>query len=415
MSTSQDHDMSNYKASFSTGVYGSYCIRYLPPDMIGYRPSYSSGVYGSYTVGSNITHQQKYTYLPSISSGIFGTWKYNESSPSTLVPTIKPKPTPNTDNNDHTALTQTIQSNEKQMLGKRRGYGLFRQREEIDYKFEIQGPRNEDIIDGRKYNVKLLQEFTVPVTKQQQPNGSNTGTLYICEGSVVSFNGECIVNAANEGMLGGGGVDGAISSAGGDALYYLREQEPLVANSKYVRCKTGDAKITQSGYPYNRLKCDYVIHAVGPNYSVMYRAKQMKMTDIDHLLYSSYAKTMLLCKARNIKSVGFCLISSGIFRGPRSLEDVLRIGIKAIRDYMFPGIEVYVIGYTNSELVCLSKVAPNVLGEMTKEYAKVKEKKGWGNRWSSRDETDDRNDTGQGGMLSWLFSKKKGNKGKKAG
>lgn len=169
------------------------------------------------------------------------------------------------------------------------------------------------------------------------------GTLYICEGSVVTFTGECIINAANEGMLGGGGVDGAISSAGGDSLYYLRQKEPTISGSSHVRCRTGDAKITQSGYPYNRLKCDWVIHAVGPNYSsMMYgRGKSSKMSDIDNLLYTSYAKSMILCKQKNIQSVGFCLISSGIFRGSRSLEDVLKFGIEAIRDYMYPGITIY--------------------------------------------------------------------------
>ena len=192
---------------------------------------------------------------------------------------------------------------------------------------------------------------------------------------MVDFSGECIINAANEGMLGGGGVDGAISSAGGDALYYLRARVPTMKGSKFKRCQTGDAKITHSGYPYNKLKCDYVIHAVGPNYSMLLRGKkQMKIADIDQLLYSSYAKSMLICKEKGIKSVGFCLISAGIFRGPHSLEDVLKIGIMAIRDYMFPGIEVYLIGYTESELLKLTDVAPEILGKEFKEYAKVEKK-----------------------------------------
>ena len=119
----------------------------------------------------------------------------------------------------------------------------------------------------------------------------------------------------------------------------IRQRVPTVSNSSHIRCRTGDAKITQSGYPHNNLKCDYVIHAVGPNYSsMMYgRSKSIKMSDIDNLLYTSYAKSMILCKQKNIQSVGFCLISSGIFRGSRSLEQVLKLGIEAIRDYMYPG------------------------------------------------------------------------------
>ncbi len=129
-----------------------------------------------------------------------------------------------------------------------------------------------------------------------------------------------------------------------------------------MRCKTGDAKITQSGYPYNELKSDWVIHAVGPNYKVMCGGGNMKIEDIDKLLYSSYARSMLLCKEKGIKSVGFCLISSGLFRGQKSLDDVLQIGIEAIRDYMFDGIEVFMIGYQNEELICLRTMAAKVLG-----------------------------------------------------
>ena len=66
---------------------------------------------------------------------------------------------------------------------------------------------------------------------------------------MVDFSGECIVNAANEGMLGGGGVDGAISSAGGDALDFLRRKLPCLPNESYKRCNVGDARLTLSGYP----------------------------------------------------------------------------------------------------------------------------------------------------------------------
>merc|ERR1712129_146509 len=142
--------------------------------------------------------------------------------------------------------------------------------------------------------------------------------------------------------------------------------------------------ITQSGYPYNRLQCDYVIHAVGPNYSMLLRGnKQMKMSDIDQLLYSSYAKSMLICQQNGIRSVGFCLISSGIFRGPRQLVDVLRIGMMAIRDYMYSGAEVYLIGSTNSELITLTECSPTVLGKQFNEYAKVEKKQSWGSSMSS--------------------------------
>eukprot|EP00485_Elphidium_margaritaceum_P006591 CAMPEP_0202690054 /NCGR_PEP_ID=MMETSP1385-20130828/5185_1 /ASSEMBLY_ACC=CAM_ASM_000861 /TAXON_ID=933848 /ORGANISM="Elphidium margaritaceum" /LENGTH=365 /DNA_ID=CAMNT_0049345283 /DNA_START=13 /DNA_END=1110 /DNA_ORIENTATION=- len=342
-----------------------------------YRPAFSTGVYGQYCVLPETTTSQsaprRFMYYPSISDGRFGTWLFNESSPYMLLD-MKPS--------------------SKQISSSR-------------YAFQIRGRRNEPIINEKKYNVKLLQEYRLPVGKgwhQQQTSNAaetppqGTGRLYICKGSVVSFRGECIINAANEGMLGGGGVDGAISDAGGDALYHLRKQEPLEQGSRHVRCKTGDAKITQSGYPYNRLKCDYVIHAVGPNYSSMWGGKN---DDLDKQLYTSYAKSLVLCQQYKIKTVGFCLISSGIFRGSRRLDEVLSIGIQALRDYMYDGAEVYVIGYTQSELACLCKVAPAVLGTMSKQYSQVEERTsswGGGSRWS-------RNDDNKGGGGANMFTK----------
>lgn len=339
----------SYRASLSTGVFGSYTVQFQP----AYKPSYSSGVYGSYTVGYTKARpapvQRSYAYLPSVSSGIFGTWLYNTTSPTVAsIPTPSPR-----------AL-------------------LFARSAKLG-DFQIRGPRSMAIAQGTKYGVKLLQEFVLPTGKHmanQRPSGS--GKLFICQGSVVSFSGEAIINAANTGMLGGGGVDGAISSAGGDALYDLRYAEPTLPGTRNARCRTGDAKITQSGFPHNRLQCDYVIHAVGPNYSVLSRGgAQLSLTQIDQLLYDSYANSMKRCAEFEIRSVGFCLISSGIFRGPRSLDEVLKLGLMAIRDCMFAGIEVFVIGYTCEEMACLRRLAPQVLGAVVKEYAAPPQKSGW--------------------------------------
>src|SRR6056300_1029100 len=91
--------------------------------------------------------------------------------------------------------------------------------------------------------------------------------IVISRGSVVDFahntQSAAIVNAANEGCLGGGGVDGAISDAGGPNLLQDRINLPLL--SEGVRCKTGSAVITGPN-DYDELNVPYVIHAVGPNY-----------------------------------------------------------------------------------------------------------------------------------------------------
>merc|ERR1719295_836340 len=225
-------------------------------------------------------------------------------------------------------------------------------------KFEVRGPRTESIKHNTKHNVKILEEYNVEI-------GDNEGNarVYICEGSVVSFSGEAIVNAANESMLGGSGVDGAISAAGGDVLRRLREAEPILPRPKggeRKRCETGDAKITLSGYPHNKLQCDFVIHAVGPNYNES-RYKGRSQQDIDTLLSSAYANSMKLCETYELKSVGFCLISAGVFRGKSSLTAVIAQGLQAINLHIYADVEVFVIGYSDDEAECLCSVAQTVL------------------------------------------------------
>ena len=65
------------------------------------------------------------------------------------------------------------------------------------------------------------------------------------KGSVVEYTGTAIVNAANEGCLGGGGVDGAITAAGGEALHAAREALPVLDGG--IRCPTGQSKLTTAG------------------------------------------------------------------------------------------------------------------------------------------------------------------------
>merc|ERR1712183_343959 len=90
-------------------------------------------------------------------------------------------------------------------------------------------------------------------------------------GSVVDFSGDIIVNAANSGGLGGGGVDGAINKKGGKELERARSELPIVSHDKEehstravdaVRIPTGEARITTAG----DLTCKWVVHAVGPQF-----------------------------------------------------------------------------------------------------------------------------------------------------
>lgn len=165
--------------------------------------------------------------------------------------------------------------------------------------------------------------------------------LYIAEGSVIDFFGDAIVNAANEGCIGGGGIDGAINDAGGDALFEARKQLPIVDGTLYTRCKTGDAKITTAG----ALNCKNVIHAVGPRFGV-----GDQHDDNLVLLESAYKSAMSRAREHKLKTVAFCILSAGIFRGMCPLKTVIKTGMDAIAKNAYPGLEkVFYCGFTVQE------------------------------------------------------------------
>ncbi len=133
-------------------------------------------------------------------------------------------------------------------------------------------------------------------------------------GDITTIKADAIVNAANETLLGGGGVDGAIHRAAGPEL--LKECETLGG------CNTGDSKITKA---YN-LPAQYVIHAVGPYYS------DYEPWEAENLLASAYRSIMKhAVEHPDIKTMAIPAISCGIFHFP--LKTAVAIAVSTISEY----------------------------------------------------------------------------------
>ena len=131
-------------------------------------------------------------------------------------------------------------------------------------------------------------------------------------GDITKLDVDCIVNAANKSLLGGGGVDGAIHRAAGPDL--LAECRTLHG------CNTGEAKITK-GY---RLKARHVIHTVGPIYS----AKPSDTLDLHNCYYNS----LELAKANDIHSIAFPAISTGVYGYPA--YEAAEIALTTIHEWL---------------------------------------------------------------------------------
>lgn len=179
--------------------------------------------------------------------------------------------------------------------------------------------------------------------------------VLISSGSVVNFNGDAIVNAANTGGVSGMGLDEAIAKAGGPELLAARKALLVISGSQRsgTRIEMGDAKVTIGG----NLPAKWVIHAVGPNFSV---APQTP----DKLLYRAYKATLEQAASCNISSIAFSMLSAGLFRGNRTLETLVEIACLAIKENLYDGLcEVHLVAFRETELRALMRIAPAIFGE----------------------------------------------------
>ena len=143
--------------------------------------------------------------------------------------------------------------------------------------------------------------------------------IKIIQGDITALAVDAVVNAANEVMLGGGGVDGAIHKAAGDELYEACLKGPEVRPG--VRCPTGEARIT----PGFRLPAKFVIHTVGPVYRDGQHGEPEKLA-------ACYRNSLALATENGCASIAFPCISTGIYGYPK--EAAAQIAIREVRAFI---------------------------------------------------------------------------------
>lgn len=149
-----------------------------------------------------------------------------------------------------------------------------------------------------------------------------SGHLFIASGDLTTFEGDCVVNAANSRLAGGGGVDGAIHRAAGVAELQ-RACRAIIGDIGSL--PPGEAVIT----PGFELSAKYIIHTVGP----VWRGGHENEPE---LLGNAYRNSLRLARENNLKSIAFPAISCGVYGYP--VEDAARVALVALKEGLESGL-----------------------------------------------------------------------------
>lgn len=162
--------------------------------------------------------------------------------------------------------------------------------------------------------------------------------IKIIEGDITRLNVDAIVNAANNSLMGGGGVDGAIHRAAGPEL--------KEACRHFGGCPTGEARIT----PGFQLKAKFIVHTVGPVWNNDTQGESA-------LLASAYRNALILAKKHEVKNIAFPSISTGAYRFPfdKATHIAFSTTLSFLNENQYPAEAIFV-AFGNRDFKMMNKI-----------------------------------------------------------